>query len=126
VPPTISLNIFENATQQSLSGTIINLLKNNIYVFECSAFSNPGVSLFLYDTNTNKLLSDSYNTISSLKCNSYGIGCAAKNSVSIETFSTQFDNMTSITCMSKSLNSNVSLSANLTQSLTISKTSINN
>ena len=115
MPPTIILNIFENATQQYISGPLISLLKDNLYIFECSAYSNPGVSLSLYDTNTNKILSLPNNTISSRNCNSYGVGCTINISVSLHIAKNQYDNLTSVTCVTTSLNANISLSANLSQ-----------
>ena len=123
----MNLNIFENATQQYLSGGVITLLKDNLYIFTCSAYSNPGVSLSLYDTTTSSnklLLSYSNNTISSLNCNAYGVGCMANITVSIEIVKNQFDNMTSVTCEATSLNSNISLSTNLTQSVIVPQKSI--
>jgi hypothetical protein len=120
----MNLNIFENATQQFVSGTLISLLKDNLYIFQCSAYSNPGVSLSLYDTNTKKLLSLSNNTISSLNCNSYGIGCTANISVSLLIVENQYENLTSVTCEAKSLNSNISNSANLTQKVIVPPKSI--
>jgi hypothetical protein len=118
------LKIYENATQQFLSGAVINLLKNNVYVFTCSAYSNPDVSLILYDTNTNKLLSTQNNTISSLNCDSYGKGCTSNISVSLDFGNIQFENLTSVTCESKSLNPNISLTANSNQRVVVSPTSI--
>ena len=115
MPPILTLNIFENATQQYVSGALISLLKDNLYIFECSAYSNPGVSLSLYDTNTNTLLSLQNNTISSQNCNSYGVGCTTNISVSLQIVKNQYDNLTSVICVSTSLNANISLSANLSQ-----------
>jgi len=124
VRPTINLTIFENSTQQFLTGAIISLLKDNLYIFTCSANSNPGVSLSLFDTNTKKVLSMQNNTIASLYCNTNGIGCSANIYVSLDIVKNQFDNMTSVTCEAKSLNSNISLSANLSQSLFVQSKSI--
>ena len=123
MPPTIILNIFENATQQYISGPLISLLKDNLYIFECSAYSNPGVSLSLYDTNTNTLLSLPNNTISSRNCNSHGVGCTTNISVSLHIAKNQYDNLTSVTCVSTSLNANISLSANLSQLVMVSQKS---
>ena len=123
----MNLNIFENATQQYLSGGVISLLEDNLYIFTCSAYSNPGVSLSLYDTTTSSnkiLLSYSNSTISSLTCNSYGVGCMANITVSLEIVKNQFDNMTSVTCEAISLNSNIYLSTNLTQSVIVPQKSI--
>ncbi len=119
MPPTLTLNIFENATQQYVLGTLISLLKDSLYVIECSAYSNPGVSLSLYDTNTNTLLSLPNNTISSRICNSYGVGCTTNISVSLHIVKNQYDNLTSLTCVSTSLNENISLSANLSQKVIV-------
>jgi hypothetical protein len=119
VPPILTLNIFENATQQYVSGTVISLLKDTLYIIECSAYSNPGVSLSLYDTNTNTLLSFPNNTISSQNCNSYGVGCTTNISVSLQIVNNQYDNLTSVTCVSTSLNGNISLSANMSQSVIV-------
>ena len=123
MPPTLSLNIFENATQQYVTGTLISLLKDNLYIFECSAYSNPGVSLSLYDTNTNNLLSLTNNTISSQNCNSYGIGCTTNISVSLQIVKNQYDNLTSVICVATSLNANISLAANLSQLVMVSQKS---
>ncbi len=119
MPPTLTLNIFENATQQYVSGTLISLLKDSLYVIECSAYSNPGVSLSLYDKNTNAILSLPNNTISSRNCNSYGVGCTTNISVSLQIAKNQYDNLTSVTCVSTSLNANISLSANLSQKVIV-------
>jgi hypothetical protein len=123
VPPTLTLNIFENATQQYISGTLISLLEDNFYIFECSAYSNPGVSLSLYDTNTNAILSLPNNTISSQNCNSYEVGCTTNISVSLHIVKNQYDNLTTVTCVSTSLNENISLSANLSQLVMVSQKS---
>ncbi len=123
MPPTLTLNIFEDATQQYISGTLISLLKDSLYVIECSAYSNPGVSLSLYDTNTNTLLSLPNNTISSQNCNSYGVGCTTNISVSLQIVKNQYDNLTSVTCVSTSLNANISLSGNLSQLVMVSQKS---
>jgi len=124
VPPKITLNIYDNnGTGQSLTGDIIGLLKNNLYVFQCSAYSNPGVSLSLYNKDTKKYLSNKNNTISSLACNSYGIGCTAIISVTLDFTNSQFSNMTSVTCLATSLNStNEYLTANLTQNIAVLQT----
>jgi hypothetical protein len=123
VPPTLSLKILENSTQQYLLGPIISLLKDNLYIFECSAFSNPGVSLSLYDTNTNAILSLPNNTISSQNCNSYGIACTTNISVSLHIVKNQYDNLTSVICVATSLNENISLAANLSQLVMVSQKS---
>ena len=123
MPPTLTLNIFENATQQYISGTLISLLEDNFYIFECSAYSNPGVSLSLYDTNTNAILSLPNNTISSQNCNSYEVGCTTNISVSLHIVKNQYDNLTTVTCVSTSLNENISLSANLSQLVMVSQKS---
>jgi hypothetical protein len=123
VPPTLTLNIFENATQQYISGNLISLLKDSLFIFECSAYSNPGVSLSLYDTNTNSLLSLPNNTISSRNCNSHGVGCTTNISVSLHIVKNQYDNLISVTCVSTSLNENISLSANLSQLVMVSQKS---
>ena len=119
VSPTMNLNILENATQEYLSGTLISLLKDNLYIFTCSVYSNPGVSLSIYDTNTRSVLSLSNNTISSLNCGSYGIGCSANISVSLEIVKNQYENLTSVTCEATSLNPSVPLSANLSQNVIV-------
>jgi glycerol uptake facilitator-like aquaporin len=118
------MTIFENATQQYVTGTLISLLKDNLYIFNCSAHSNPGVSLSLYDTTTNNLLSLQNNTISYRNCVSYGFGCTANILVSLQIDKNHFNNLTSVTCLAKSLVENVSLSANLSQSVIVPPESI--
>jgi hypothetical protein len=115
----MNLNIFDNTTQQYLSGTVIKLLKNHNHVVECSAYSYPAVNLSIYNTNTKKVLSLPNNTISSLSCNSYS--CTSNISVSLVLATGQFDNLTSVTCLATSLNSTsyLSLSANLTQNVAV-------
>ena len=103
----------------------LKTFKNNLYVFECSAYSNPGVSLSLYNTNTNKLLSFQNNTISFVNCNSNGIGCTTNISVSLIFTNSLYDNMTSVQCVSTSLNfTNIKLSTNITQNVAILQSSI--
>ena len=119
----MNLNIMGNLVQSYLSGAIINILKNNLYIFTCSAYSNPGVSLTLYDTNTRKVLSLPNNTASTLNCNSFGIGCTTNITVSLDFTNSQLYNLTSVTCEAKSLNVNIYLSTNLTQFLIVSPTS---
>jgi len=118
----MNFSIAENGGQQLLSEPIINLVKNNLYVLTCSAFANPGVSLIIYDTNTKKSLSTSNNTISSSSCNSHGGGCSANISIQLELATSQYDNLTSVTCEATSINPSISLTEVTSKIVVISPT----
>ncbi len=120
----MSLKIYEVATQQYLSGEVIHLSTDSVYLFWCTAWSSPPVNLNLIGKTSEKVLYLSNNS-NFMNWNWYTNGYFTNATFSLDFSNNQFENLTSVTCAVNSSTFfyyyNVSLEGNITQNVVVTK-----
>ena len=120
----MNLKIYEVATQQFLSGEVIHLSSDSVYLFLCTAISGFPVSLNLIGKTSNTVL---YLSNNSYYMNTYWntYGYSTNMTFSLDFSNNQFENLTSVTCAANSATIfyyyNVSLEGNITQNVVVTK-----
>ena len=80
---------------------IIDTINN--YIFSCSLFSNQGVNLTIYDTDSMISLANPYNSHLNQSCDP-NTGCQSNLYVYFQWTNNTYDNMKSVTCAASSTN----------------------
>jgi hypothetical protein len=121
----MNLKIYEVATQQYLSGDVIHLSTDSVYLLMCSTLSSPPVQLNIIGETSNKVLFVSNNS-SNMNMYWYTYGFFTNMTVSLDFSNNQYENLTSVTCATNSsicsyCYYNVFLEGNITQNVVVSK-----
>ena len=101
-----------------MNATIALTKNNHTYYFSCSSFSNPGVNLTLYDTNSMLPLTTFNNSNYYTYCYT-NYGCYSYLSVNFKFTDNSFDNMNSVTCAATSYNHLVFLSNSIRRNVLV-------
>jgi hypothetical protein len=120
----MNLKIYEVATQQYLSGEVIHLSTDSVYLFWCTALSSPPVNLNLIGKTSKEVLYLS-NITNFMSTYWYTYGYFTNMTFSLDFSNNQFENLTSVTCAVNSATAfyyfNVSLEGNITQNVFVTK-----
>ena len=101
-----------------MNATIALTKNDHTYYFYCTAFSNPGVNLTLYDTNSMLPLTTFNNSYYHTYCYT-NYGCYSYLTVYFQFADNSFDNMSSVTCAATSYNNLVFLSNSISRNVLV-------
>ena len=118
VIPTLSLIVNNNTILSNQTISLINS-NNNMYILSCIAISSkPDVDLSMFDINTQLNLANGLKNQTTGYCDSNNL-CTKVLQVNFQFTDSRFTNLSSITCLAKSNNIAVNLTASIQRNVTV-------